>query len=70
MKNILSFIKYIKSFFKLYCNYGYDGETIEFIIDNYEKVLCNRTKLMSKPTYYAEDVIRQIDEWYEEKKNN
>lgn len=70
MKSILSFIKHIKSFFKLYCNYGYDGETIEFIIDNYEKVLCNRTKLMSKPTYYARDVIQQIDKWYEEKENN
>lgn len=67
MKQFLKFLTKIKSFWKLYQNYGYDGEDIEFIIENYQDVLQNRTKLMSKPTYYANDVIKQIDEWYYEK---
>lgn len=66
MKQFLKFITKIKSFWKFYQNYEYDGETVEFIIDNYQDVLQNRTKLMSKPTYYASDVIKQIDEWYYE----
>ena len=63
----LKFLTKIKSFWKIYSGYGYDGETIEFIINNYTEVLENRTKLMSKPTYYASDVIEQIDDWYERK---
>lgn len=66
MKQFLKFLTKIKSFWKFYQNYEYDGETVEFIIDNYQDVLQNRTKLMSKPTYYANDVIKQIDNWYEE----
>lgn len=66
MKQFLIFLIKIESFCKLYQNYGYDGETVEFIIDNYERVLCNRTKTMSKPTYYLEDVLRELDNWYEE----
>lgn len=68
MKQFLKFLTKIKSFWKFYQNYEYDGETVEFIVDNYQEVLCNRTKLMSKPTYYANDVIEQIDNWYEEVK--
>ena len=63
----LKFLTKIKGFWKIYSGYGYDGETIEFIINNYTEVLENRTKLMSKPTYYARDVIEQIDDWYERK---
>lgn len=66
MKKFLKFLTKIKSFWKLYRNYGFDGETVEFIIENYQDVLQNRTKLMSKPTYNANDVIKQIDEWYYE----
>lgn len=66
MKQFLKFLIKLKGFWKIYSGYGYDGETVEFIIDNYEKVLCSRTKLMSKPTYYANDVIAQIDNWFEE----
>lgn len=66
MKQFLKFLTKLKGFWKIYSGYGYDGETVEFIIDNYEKVLCSRTKLMSKPTYYANDVIAQIDNWFEE----
>lgn len=67
MKQFLKFLTKIKSFWKLYQNYGYDGETAEFIIENYQDVLQNRTKPMSKPTYYSSEVIKQIDEWYYEK---
>lgn len=63
----LKFITKIKGFWRIYHGHGYDGKTIEFIIKNYTEVLVNRTKLMSKPTYYAKDVIKQIDEWYEDK---
>lgn len=64
IKRFFRFLKRIKSFYNFYCDYGYDGETCEFIVEQYTQVLCNRTKLMSKPTYYAGDVIRQIDDWY------
>lgn len=47
MKQFLKFLTKIKSFWKLYQNYGYDGEDAEFIINNYERVLCNRTKFDS-----------------------
>lgn len=67
MKQFLKFLTKIKSFWKFYQNYGYDGEEVEFITENYEKLLCNRTKTMSKPTYYPEDALREIDNWYEEK---
>lgn len=67
MKQFLKFLTKLKSFWKLYQDYEYDGETIEFIIENYQEVLENRTKLMSKPTYYSSEVIKQIDEWYYEK---
>lgn len=67
MKKFLKFLTKIKSFWKFYKNYGYDGEVIEFIIDTYEKLLYNRTKTMSKPTYYLEDVLRELDNWYEER---
>lgn len=66
MKLLLDFFTKIKSFWKLYKDYEYDGETIAFIIDTYEKLLCERTKTMSKPTYYLEDILAEIDKWYEE----
>lgn len=66
MKTLFRFIKNIKSFWKFYKDYEYNGEDCEFIIENYQEVLCSRTKTMSKPTYYAEDVIAEIDRWYNE----
>lgn len=66
MNQLLNFFKKIKSFWKLYSDYGYDGETIEFIIDTYEKLLCERTKTMSKPTYHLKDILVEIDKWYAE----
>ncbi len=66
IRNFFCFIKWLPGYYKLQQNYGYDPETYEFIIDNYEKVLCNRTRVMSKPTYYWKDVVAEIDRWYEE----
>lgn len=70
MKNIIKFAKFVCSlitFWRFYKDYGYDGETVAFIIDNYERVLCSRTNTMSKPTYYLGDVLREIDIWYEKR---
>ena len=65
MKTLIDFIKNLKSFYRLYKDYEYNGAECEFIIENYQEVLCSRTKTMSKPTYYAGDVISQIDDWYD-----
>lgn len=64
MKQFLKFLSKIKGFWKIYSGYGYDGDTVEFIIENYTEVLDSRTHTMSKPTYHARDVIAQIDKWY------
>lgn len=66
MKEFLKFLTKLRGFWKIYSGYGYDGETVEFIIENYTIVLETRTRLMSKPTYYARDVIAEIDKWYED----
>lgn len=66
IKQFFRFFKRIKSFYKFYSDYEYNGEDCEFIIDNYQEVLCSRTKTMSKPTYRASAVIAEIDEWYNE----
>lgn len=65
MKTFIGFLKVLKSFWKIWCDYEYDGQDVKFIIDNYEKVLWNRTKTMSKPTYYANEVISEMDKWYD-----
>ena len=67
IKELITFIKYIPGYYKLHQWYGYDPLTYDFIVYHYEKVLCNRTKRMSKPTYRWEDVISELDEWYEER---
>lgn len=66
MKSFFGFIKSIHGFWKLWCDYEYDGEVLRHIIDTYTRVLCNRTKTMSKPTYYLRDVLNEIDRWYED----
>ena len=66
IKELFTFIKWIPSYYKLHKDYGYKPDTYDFIIQNYEMVLCNRTKEMSKPTYRWKDVIVAIDRWYEE----
>ena len=66
MKTLIDFIKNLKTFYQFYRDYEYDGNDCRFIIENYQEVLCNRTKTMSKPTYYAKSVIAQMDRWYED----
>ena len=66
IKYFLLFIKYLPGYFKLHYTYGYSPDTYNFIIDNYEQVLCNRTKLLSKPTYCWRTVINELDRYYEE----
>ena len=66
IKKLLLFIKYIPGYYKLHRNYRYEPDTYDFIIDNYEKVLCNTTKTMSKPTYHWKSVVSEIDRYYEE----
>lgn len=68
MKQFINFLSRIGTFWKFYRDYEYDGEVMRLIVENYQEVLCSRTKLMSKPTYYARDVIEQMDEWYEEER--
>lgn len=66
VRQFFIFIKWLPSYYKLHKNYGCEPDTYDFIIQNYEQVLCNRTKVMSKPTYHWKDVIREIDRWYKE----
>lgn len=66
IKELFYFIKWLPWYYKLHKDYGYKPDTYSYIIENYEQVLCNRTKVMSKPTYHYRDVIREIDRWYEE----
>lgn len=61
----MKWIKRIIGFIKLYKDYEYDSETLRHIIETYTRIICNRTRLMSKPTYYYEDIITQMDEWYD-----
>ena len=66
IKATLCFIKNIPGYIKLHRDYGYNPDTYGYIIENYETVLCERTKVMSKPTYHWKDVVRELDRWYEE----
>lgn len=66
IKDFFLFIKWLPGYFRLHRNYGYDPDIYSFIIENYEMVLTSRTRFMSKPTYYWQDVVAQIDEWYED----
>lgn len=66
MKQFLKFLTKIKSFWKFYKNYEYDGEDAEFIIENYKDVLLCRTGFIKDPTYRSAKVIEAIDYWYEE----
>ena len=70
MKTLIDFIKNLKSFYRFYKDYEYNGDECEFIIENYQEVLCSRTKTMSKPTYYANSVIGEMDKWYEDNWKN
>lgn len=60
----MKWIKRIIGFIKLYNDYGYEPDTWRHIVETYQQVLCNRTKTMSKPTYYLKDILDQMDYWY------
>ena len=64
MKQFFKFLISLKSFWKLYRDYNYDGDTLRFIINQYETVLVNRTKVLSQPTHCAREVIEELDKWY------
>ena len=66
IKELIQFIKYIPGYYKLHQWYGYNPLTYDHIVYHYEKVLSNRTKRMSKPTHCWEDIISELDEWYED----
>lgn len=66
VKSLWTFLRRIRGYRKLDLDYGYAPEDYRFILDNYCEVLENRTKMMSKPTYYAQDIIGQLDEWYDD----
>lgn len=67
MKQFFKFLMSLKSFWKLYRDYRYDGDTLRFILTQYEIVLANRTEHIYKPTHCAKDVIKRLDEWYAER---
>ena len=66
IKELLLFIRYIPGYYKLHRDYLYEPGTYHFIIQNYEEVLCNRTKVLSKPTYHWRTVVNELDRYYEE----
>lgn len=70
INELLLFIKWIPGYYKLHTNYGYEPDTYDFIICNYERVLCETTKTMSKPTYCWRSVVSEIDRYYEEMYDN
>lgn len=67
MKRLIKFIINLKSYWKLYRDYGYDGDMLHFILTQYEIVLANRTERIYKPTHCAKDIIKRLDEWYAER---
>lgn len=66
IKDFFMFIKWLPAYFRLHRNYGYQPDTYSFIIENYIMVITERTNTMSKPTYRWQDVVGEIDKWYEE----
>lgn len=65
MRELFGFIKNIGSFYKFWKDYEFNGNTMAYIIEQYQSVVSNRTRCLSKPTYSANTVISAIDEWYE-----
>lgn len=66
IKDFFMFIKWLPAYHRLHRNYGYQPDTYSFIIENYTMVITERTNTMSKPTYHWQDVVSEIDRWYEE----
>lgn len=58
MKTLVDFIKNLKSFYQFYKDYKYNGAECEFIIENYQEVLCSRTK-----NYEQADILCKFRYW-------
>ena len=65
MRDLIGFIKNIGSFYKFWKDYEFNGNAMAYIIEQYQSVISNRTRCLSKPTYSDSTVICAIDEWYE-----
>lgn len=63
MKQLIGFLKQLKSFWKLYWDFDYDGNELRFIVTQYEKILYKRTDWK----HSNKDIIKQLDEWYAER---
>jgi hypothetical protein len=64
--DIWRFLRHIPGYYRLERKqYGYDPETYHFIIQQYEEVLMYITgNRMSKPTYFARDIIALMNDHY------
>jgi hypothetical protein len=65
MRELFGFIKNIGSFYKFWKDYEFNGNAMAYIIEQYQSVISNRTRCLSKPTYSAETIVCALDEWYE-----
>ena len=65
MRDLIGFIKNIGSFYKFWKDYEFNGNAMAYIIEQYQSVISNRTRCLSKPTYSADTVVSALDEWYE-----
>ena len=73
IRDFFRFIRRVPGYRKLDQNFGYEPDVYTFIIGEYEKVLSDLTGgKLSKPTYYADAGISEVEARYEEiyKENN
>lgn len=67
VRDFFRFIRRIPGYRKLDQNFGYEPDEYTFIIGEYEKVLTDLTGgKLSKPTYYANAVIAEVEARYAE----
>lgn len=67
IRDFFRFIRRIPGYRKLDQNFGYEPDVYTFIIGEYEKVLADLTGgKLSKPTYYADAVIAEVNARYAE----
>ena len=64
MKQLFKFIMSLKSFWKLYRDYGYNADELRFILTQYDIVIFNRTNLVTDSKHCAMDILQHIYEWY------
>lgn len=67
IRDFFRFIRRIPGYRKLDRNLGYEPDGYAFIVGEYEKVLSELTGgRLSKPTYYANYVIAEVEARYAE----